>query len=394
MPRRRVAVTGLGVVAPCGIGLDEFWKGLQGPATNGETFSVRGFDAEPFFDNPKDARRTDLYTQYAVAAAKMAIEQAGRPDYDPLRCGVWIGTGIGGISTYESQIRALRDQGPRRVSPFMIPMLMNNAAAATVAMAHRFQGPSDSTCTACAAGTHSVANGARLIQDDRCDAVLAGSSEAALTPVCIAAFRNMTALSPQDRSIPFDRNRDGFVMGEGAGVLLLEAWDLAVQRGARILGEILGGASTADAHHITAPLPGGAGAVNCMESALEDAGLPPGEITYVNAHGTSTPLNDQAEAEAVVKVFGTDPAPAVTSIKGVTGHGLGAAGSIEAVSVVLSMLHGQIPPTVGFSEPDPDMPSIDLVHAEPRDWRPAPAISNSFGFGGHNGTLVIGPGEG
>jgi 3-oxoacyl-[acyl-carrier-protein] synthase II len=243
--------------------------------------------------------------------------------------------------------------------------------------------------TACAAGTHSVANAARLISYGRCDAVIAGSAEAAMTPVGTQGFANMTALSSEGVSRPFDVRRDGFVMAEGAGCLILEDWDTAVARGATILAEVLGGASTADAHHITAPAPGGVGAIACMEQALTEAGISAADIAQINAHGTSTPLNDAAEAAAIAQVFG-HPGPPVTSTKGVTGHALGAAGSLEAVAVVQSILTGIIPPTAGYAEPDPDMAPIDIV-TEPRSWTPGPTLSNSFGFGGHNGTLIIGP---
>jgi 3-oxoacyl-[acyl-carrier-protein] synthase II len=257
-------------------------------------------------------------------------------------------------------------------------------------MRYGLQGPCENTVTACAAGTHAIGNGARLIKDGRCDLVLAGGSEAAVTTLSVAAFGNMTALSSTGESRPFDVRRDGFVIAEGAAVLVLEEWDQAQARGATILAEVLGSASTADAHHITAPSPGGEGAIRCMHGALEDAGIAPADVTYINAHGTSTPLNDAAEAEAVAKVFGT-PGPAITSIKGVCGHSLGAAGAIEAASVVLSMQHHQIPPTMGFEEADPELPELDLVVGAPRAWEPGPTISNSFGFGGHNGSVVFAP---
>ncbi|MGZ4708832.1 MAG: beta-ketoacyl-[acyl-carrier-protein] synthase family protein, partial [Acidimicrobiales bacterium] len=281
------------------------------------------------------------------------------------------------------------EKGPRRVSPFLVPMMMSNAGAASISMRHGWQGPCETTVTACAAGTHSVANAARLIAYGRCDAVITGSAEAAMTPVGIQGFSNMTALSTSGVSRPFDVSRDGFVIAEGAGALILEDWDTAVARGATILAEVLGGASTADAHHITAPSPGGAGAIAAMELAMAEAGITPADVVQINAHGTSTPLNDAAEAEAISKVFG-QPGPPVTSIKGVTGHSLGAAGALEAVAVVQSMLHGVIPPTVGYGEPDPDLAAIDIV-TEARPWTPGPTLSNSFGFGGHNGCLVIAP---
>ena len=388
-PGRRVAVTGMGVVAPCGIGRDAFWQGLLGPVPEGER-RVHDFDPTPFFDNPKEARRADRFTQFALAAAAEATAQAGDVGGDPLRKGVLVGTGVGGLHTLEEQIVTYHEKGPRRVSPFLVPMMMANAAAAAVSMRYGWQGPCETTVTACAAGTHSIGNAARLIASGRCDAVLAGGSEAAMTPVGIQGFTNMTALSSTGISRPFDKERDGFVIAEAAAILVLEEWDAAVARGATILGEVLGAASTADAHHITAPSPGGTGAISCMELALDDAGLAPHDIRQINAHGTSTPLNDAAEAEAITKLFGT-PGPAVTSTKGVTGHALGAAGAIEAAAVLLAMQHRLLPPTAGYATPDPEVAGIDIVHGEPRAWEPGPSLSNSFGFGGHNGCLVLAP---
>ena len=389
MTRRRVAVTGLGVVSTCGVGADAFWDGLCGPAPEGDRL-VPDFDPALWFENPKEARRSDRCTQFALAAADMALQQAGELTADPTRRGVFIGTGIGGIQTLEDQILVMSEKGPRRVSPFLIPMMMPNAAPAAVSMRHGFQGPAENTCTACAAGTHALANAARLIAHRRCDVVLAGGSEAPFVDAALAGFTNMTAFSSAGVSRPFDAGRDGFVMGEGAGVLVLEDWDTAEARGATILAEILGGASTADAHHITAPSPGGMGAINCMRLALEEAGVEPADVTHVNAHGTSTPLNDMAEAVAMQAVFGEN-GPKVTSTKGITGHALGAAGAIEAVAVVMAMQKGLIPPTAGYRTPDPEMPTIDLVAGEPAPWTPGVSMSNSFGFGGHNGSLVIGP---
>ena len=389
MPGRRVAVTGLGVVASCGIGIEAFWEGLCGPAPEGER-RVTDFDPTPHFDNPKEARRADRCTQFAIAASDMALAQAGDLVADPLRRGVLIGTGIGGIETLETQIKVMLEKGERRVSPFLVPMMMPNAAPAAVSMRHGFQGPAENTCTACAAGTHAIANAARMITHGRCDVVLAGGSEAPFVRAAIAGFTNMTALSSSGVSRPFDAERDGFVMGEGSGVLVLEEWEMAERRGARILAEVLGGASTADAHHITAPSPGGVGAIACMELALEEAGIAPGAVTHINAHGTSTPLNDMAEAEAVNKLFGSS-GPLMTSTKGITGHALGAAGALEAVAVVLAMQKGLVPPTAGFSTPDPEMPQVNLVVGEPAPWSPGPSLSNSFGFGGHNGSLVLRP---
>jgi len=389
MLRRRVAVTGMGVVASCGIGTDAFWEGLCGDAPEGDR-RVHDFDPSPHFDNPKEVRRSDRCTQFAIAAADMALEQAGTLTADSFRRGVFIGTGIGGIATLEEQILVRHEKGSRRVSPFMVPMMMPNAAPAAVSMRHGFQGPAENTCTACAAGTHALANAARLIAHGRCDVVLAGGSEAPFVETAIAGFTNMTAFSSVGISRPFDAERDGFVMGEGAGVMVLEEWDMALERGATILAEILGGASTADAHHITAPSPGGVGAITCMRLALEEAGVEPDQVRHINAHGTSTPLNDMAEAFAMAEVFGPD-GPLVTSTKGITGHALGAAGAIEAVAVVLAMGSKLIPPTAGYATADPEMPPINLVTGSPAPWEPGISMSNSFGFGGHNGSLVIAP---
>ena len=390
---RRGVVTGLGVVAPCGIGRDAFWAGLLGPPPSGPRRIV-DFDATDLY-GPKEVRRVDRFTQFAAVAAAEALADAGGLDgpsglnSDPDRTGVIIGTGVGGIETLETQIGVLREKGPRRVSPFLVPMMMGNRGAADVSMRYVFRGPCETTVTACAAGTHSVGNGARLIATGRCDVVVAGSAEAAMTETSMAGFSNMTALSTSGVSMPFDVKRDGFVMGEGGAVLILEELEGARARGAHIYAEIVGAASTADAHHITAPAPHGTGAVACMELALLDAGLMPEAVTHINAHGTSTPANDLPESEAIVKVFGL-PGPAVTSIKGITGHSLGAAGSLEALALALTIERGLIPPTAGLTEQDPEI-RISVVTGEPRVWTPAPALSNSFGFGGHNGTLVMVP---
>ena len=388
---RRVAVTGLGVVAPCGIGRDAFWQGLLGPGLvdAGRLTTIEDWDPSPWYDSPKDARRADRSEQYAIAAATEALEQSGRPAADPSRIGTIFGTGVGGIHTLEEQIVVRLDKGERRVSPFLVPMMMANAPGANVSMRFDLRGPNETLCTACAAGTHALGYAARLIAWGLADAVVAGGTEYAGTPTSLASFGNMTALSSTGTSRPFDAARDGFVMGEGAAVLVLEEWESAVGRGARIIGEILGAASNADAHHITAPSPGGVGAINCMRLALADAGLDPAEIKQVNAHGTSTPLNDAAEAAAVSEVFGPGAVP-IVSTKGVTGHALGAAGALEAAAVLLSMEHRLIPPTANTVDVDPEM-TVDVVTGEARPWDPGPTMSNNFGFGGHNGSVIIGP---
>lgn len=386
----RVAITGFGVVAPCGIGKEAYWRGLLGPGVTGaKSVEIADWDPSPWYASPKESRRADRVEQYAIAAATEAFTQAGEIGADPSRFGTIFATGIGGLHTLEEQIQVRLDKGERRVSPFLVPMMMANAPGAAISMRFGLRGPNETICTACAAGTHALGYAARLIAWGRCDAVATGGSECAATATSLAGFGNMTALSSSGISRPFDAKRDGFVMGEGSAVFILERWDHAVSRGATILGEVLGAASNADAHHITAPSPGGAGAIECMRLALDDAGLPPSGIALVNAHGTSTPLNDAAEAEAIATVFGARTVP-VMSGKGVTGHALGAAGALEAAQVMLSIDKRLIPPTAGTTELDASL-AIDVVHGAPREWTPGPAISNNFGFGGHNGSVIIAP---
>lgn len=387
IPGRRVAITGLGVVSCCGVGTEALWTGLNGPPPVGER-RVPDFDPAAWF-SAKEARQVDRFAQFAVAAATMALEDAGALDAEPDRSGVIMGTGVGGLESLQTQILVFGEKGPDRVSPRLVPMMMSNAGAAAVSIRFGWHGPSESVITACAAGAHSIAHAARLVASGQCDVALGGGSEAGMTGVGIAAFNNMTALSTSGHSRPFDVRRDGFVITEGAGALILEDWERATSRGARIHGELAGAASTADAHHITAPVPGGAGATRCMTLAMQDAGITPAEVGHINAHGTSTPLNDKAESDAICTVFGPD-SPPVTSTKGITGHGLGAGGAIEAVAAVLSIEHRLIPPTSGYEQPDPDI-HLDIVAGTARPWEPAPVLSNSFGFGGHNGCLVIVP---
>jgi 3-oxoacyl-[acyl-carrier-protein] synthase II len=384
---RRVAVTGIGAVTCCGLGVEALWEGLVHPSISGER-RVRDFDASAYFD-AKEARRVDPFAAFTVGSSEQAIEDAGELAVDPARVGVVFATGVGGFETLADQVTVYNERGARRVSPFLVPMMMANAGAAHISMRNGFRGPSETVVTACAAGTHAIANGARLVASGRCDVVVSGGAEASMHPVAVAAFANMTALSTSGVSRPFDRRRDGFVISEGAAALVLEAWDHAVARGAHIYAEIAGSGSTADAYHITAPAPEGGGAVACMEQALSDAQISEADVAHINAHGTSTPLNDLAEARAISKVFG-EPGPPVTSTKGVTGHGLGAAGAIEAVASVLAIERKLIPPTYGCEELDPEIP-LDVVRGEARSWVPGPVLSNSFGFGGHNGCLVILP---
>jgi 3-oxoacyl-[acyl-carrier-protein] synthase II len=383
---RRVAITGLGAVTCCGVGVDALWDGLLRPSVVGG--EARGFEPEQWF-GPKEVRQVDRFAQFSVAAAAMAVDDAGDLGVDPAKAGVVFATGVGGLETLADQVGVYNEKGPRRVSPRLVPMMMANAGAAGISMRLGWRGPSEVICTACAAGTHAIAAAGRLIATGRCDVVVGGGSEASMQPVAIAAFGNMTALSTTGVSRPFDARRDGFVLTEGAAALVLEDWDHAVARGATIYAELGGGASTADAHHITAPSPDGAGAVACMELALADAGVGAADVGHINAHGTSTPLNDLAESRAITKVFG-EPGPLVTSTKGVTGHGLAAAGAIEAVAAVLTIHHRTIPPTAGYEEPDPEI-TLRVVHGEPVPWQPTAVLSNSFGFGGHNGCLVLLP---
>jgi 3-oxoacyl-[acyl-carrier-protein] synthase II len=404
--RPRVAVTGMGVKTPAGTDLDTFWATLlaaratAAPITRFDASALPvGFACEvPDFDpgtylGHKEARRADRVSHLGYGAACDALDHAGDLAADPGRCGVVAGTGVGGLWTQEQEEQVLWEKGPARVSPFLVPMMMANATAALVAMGRRLTGPNFCITTACAAGTHAVGEAARLIREGDADVVLAIGSEAAITPISMASFARMGALSsrsddPARASRPFDPDRDGFVMGEGAACLVLERLDHARARGATILGEVLGYGRNSDAYHITAPSPDGSGAVACMQLALDDAGLGPSDIGHVNAHGTSTPLNDAAEAEAMGKVF-AGSRPPVTSIKGVTGHLIGAAGAAEAVAAVLSMQTGLVPPTANHDRTDPAL-DIDVVAGEPRAVT-GPVISNSFGFGGHNATVVLGP---
>jgi 3-oxoacyl-[acyl-carrier-protein] synthase II len=404
--RPRVAVTGLGLKTPAGNDVATFWKTVlagESMAANITSFDtsylpvrfacqVKDFDPVEYL-GPKEVRRVDRNAQLGFAAGIDAYRDAGETGADPARCAVVAGVGIGGLGTMEDQERMLLERGPLKVTPFLVPMMMPNATPAIVAMELGWTGPNICVATACAAGTHALGEGARLIRDGTADVVLAGGAEAVVVPIAIAAFARMGALSgrhddPASASRPFDAARDGFVMGEGAAFLVLERLDRALARNAHIYGEVLGYGRNADAYHITAPSPGGSGATACMQLALEDAGLEPSAIGHVNAHGTSTPLNDASEAEAIGKVF-NGSAPPVTSTKGVTGHLIAAAGAVEAVASILAVRNGMVPPTANHERTDPDI-SIDVIAGSPRQVR-GPVLSNSFGFGGHNATLVVGP---
>lgn len=400
---RTVAVTGVGVLSPAGIGATAFWQGLLTSAPTTAVRRVDGFDPQRWLEH-KQVRTLDRSAQFAVAAADEALRDAGllcHPDaaatdsgarlldhVDPLRVGVALGTGIGGVSSLEQQVAVLAERGPRRVSPFTVPMSMPNGPAAALSMRYQARGPSITVTTACAAGADGIAAGARLIASGQCDVVLAGGSDVILTPLCLAAFANMRALSPTGRCRPFDRDRDGLAAAEAAAVLVLEPLDRARDRGAAVYMLVAGAASTSDAHDLTAPAPGGAGALECMRRALADAGLAPAELGHVNTHGSATRLNDAAEAQALRTLLGAARTP-VTSIKGVTGHSFGAAGAVEAAAVALSIRRRRIPPTAGHENRDPEL-DVDIV-TTPTPWEPGPVLSNSFGFGGHNGCLVLTP---
>jgi 3-oxoacyl-[acyl-carrier-protein] synthase II len=402
-------VTGQGVVCPLGNTVEEFWKRLVagesgiGPVTRFDTAAydtrfageVRDFKPESVMDR-KDIRRSDLFVQFAAVAASQALEQAGIRDgvVDPNRFGVIVGSGIGGISTFEDQHRTLLEKGPGRVSPFFIPMMISDMASGQVSIMFGAKGPNYCTVSACSSGAHAVGEAYRIIQNSEADVMIAGGAEAPVTPVSFAGFCSMKAMStrnddPTHASRPFDAQRDGFVMGEGAGILILEEYEHAKKRGAAILAEVVGYGATGDAHHMTAPAPEGEGAARAMRAAICDSGLPLSEFGYVNAHGTSTPLNDKFETQAIKSVFGEHAARvAVSSTKSMTGHLLGAAGGLETIICVLALERGILPPTINYENPDPDC-DLDYVPNTARQVEARAALSNSLGFGGHNVTLAL-----
>jgi len=396
--RRRIAITGVGAVTPLGVGartLHERWlAGVSGIVDGVGRCSE--FDPREHL-SVKEARRADRFTQLAIVACDEAIADARLEpgeSYPEERIACILGTGIGGICTIEEQHVVLLERGPERVSPLSVPLLMANAAAGVLSMRHRLRGPSFAVASACATGAHAIATAARLIAYGDADAVVVGGSEAALSALATAAFAAMEATSPSGVSRPFDRRRDGFVLGEGAGVLVLEDAERAEARGARVLGYLRGCGMTSDAHHITAPEPGGGGAARAMEAALRDAGVTREEIVYINAHGTSTPLNDRAETEAIKAVFGEHAYRVpVSSLKSAVGHLLGAAGAVEAIACLLALRDRVAPPTLNYEEPDDGL-DLDYVPRAPKplsvpEGKPAIGISNSFGFGGHNAVVCI-----
>ena len=404
---RKVAITGLGVVSPVGNDVPTFWNNIKNGVCgvdfitrfDTEEFKVKvaaevkGFDPLSCLEKP-EVRKMDLYCQYAMSAAKQAVEDSGIVGaVDPTRLGVYVGSGIGGMSTFVSETQKLLEKGPRRVSPFFIPMMIGNIAAGNIAIKYGAKGPSLPVVTACATSTNTVGEAYRAIKHGYADAIIAGGAEATITPLAVAGFTSCMALStrnvPKEASIPFDKRRDGFVMGEGAGILVLEEYEHAKARGAKIYGLLCGYGNTCDAYHVTAPQPEAEGASAALRLAMEEAEYTGGDTVYLNAHGTSTPLNDRVETLAVKKAFGTAAADVhISSTKSMTGHMLGAAGAVEAIAAALSLGEGIVPPTIGYQEPDPD---CDLNYTTGGAVK-APisvAFSSSLGFGGHNAVIAI-----
>ncbi len=407
--RKRVVVTGIGVVTPIGNNAREFWEGLlEGrngvdyithfdPKEHDTKFAaeVKNFDPSPVLDS-REVRRMDLFSQYAMVAAAEAVQDAGlnMEQEDPNRVGVIFGSGIGGLFSFETEHRKMLERGVRRISPYFITQMIIDIAAGHISMRYGMKGPNYATVSACATASHAIGDAVRLLRYGDADVMLAGGSEAAITPMGVGGFNALKALStrnddPQHASRPFDKQRDGFVMGEGAGVLVLETLDHALARGAKIYAEIRGVGFTADAHHITAPAPGGEGAVRAMRRAIEDGELQLEEIDYINAHGTSTQYNDKSETQAIKTLFGDHAYKLnVSSTKSMTGHLLGAAGAVELAATVLAVHHDVIPPTINYEEPDPEC-DLNYTPNKPEKRRVYAAISNTFGFGGHNACITV-----
>ena len=406
---RRVVVTGLGVVTPLGNDLNSFWQNLIAgqcgidkiTAFDATAFAtqiageVKNFDLTPAFPSPKEIRRTDRYTQFGVYAAWSALKDS-RLDLATENCdeiGVFLGSGIGGLQTTSEQLKVLLERGPGRLSPFMIPMLISNMASGVVSMYFNLRGPNFATCSACATANHAIGEAWRTIKMGDAQVMLAGGAEATVVPIGIGGFCAMRAMStrnddPKRSSRPFDKDRDGFVMGEGSGVIVLEELEHAKKRGAQIYCEIAGYGNTADAHHLTAPSPGGEGAARCMKMALRSGGLNLTDVNYINAHGTSTPQGDICETQTIKSVFGDYARKlVVSSTKGATGHMLGAAGAVEMAACALAIKHGIVPPTINLQNPDPEC-DLDYVPNAAREMPVNVIVNNSFGFGGHNSTIA------
>ncbi len=407
---KRIVITGLGAISPIGIGKDEFWEGLMegrngiGKITRFDATEyksqiageVKDFDPTKYIDK-KESKRMDRYAQFAVAATKMALEDAGlnleKEDCD--RIGTYVGAGIGGIETMNEQYKKLFDKGPNRISPFFIPMMIANMAAGQVSITFGLHGPSSCVVTACATGSNCIGDAMRVMQRGETDVMVAGGTEASISEAAVAGFSAMKALcmdhndDPAHASRPFDKNRSGFVMGEGSGIVILETLEHAKARGAHIYCELAGYASNSDAYHITSPAPHGVYQAKCMAAAIADAGLKPADVDYVNAHGTSTHMNDQGETEAIKSVWGEAAKDvSVSSIKSMTGHMLGAGGAIECVATALAVQNDMLPPTINYETPDEGL-DLDYVPNKAKAKKVRAAISNSFGFGGHNACLVL-----
>jgi 3-oxoacyl-[acyl-carrier-protein] synthase II len=408
--KKRVVITGMGIVSPLGIGLEKNWGALcegrsgVGPITRFDTSEypakiageVKGFNPEDYVEDKKEIKKMDMFIHYALAAGTMALQDAQLiiDESNADRVGVMVGSGMGGLSSIEKYHKVLLAEGPKKITPFFIPMLIVNLAPGQISIYFGARGPNSSVVTACATGNHSIGEAFKIILRGDADAMIAGGAEAVITPLAIAGFSSMRALStrnsePERASRPFEKDRDGFVMAEGAGVLLLEDLQHALKRGAKIYAEIIGYGCNADAYHISAPSPNGIGAARCMEIALRDAGISYDEVDYINAHGTSTPLNDLSETMAMKTVF-KDHAKkvAVSSTKSMTGHLLGAAGGVEAIYSILTIQHGVIPPTINYETPDPEC-DLDYVPNTARESKVKIVMSNSFGFGGTNATLIF-----
>lgn len=406
---KRVVITGLGIISPVGTGLEKFWTSLTAGVSGIRLLTrfdptdfktkiageVKDFEPTRYMDR-KEARRMDRFTQFAVAASGMAIEDAALnfQNEDRDRIGVILGSGVGGIETLEEQAHVLFEKGPGRVSPLFVPMMIANMGSGQVAIKHRLRGPNTTSVSACASSSNAIGDAFKILQYGRAEVMITGGAEAAITPLAMAGFIQMKAMStrneePEKSSRPFDLGRDGFVIGEGAAILILETLEHALDRGARIYAEIVGYGSTCDAFHMTAPDPEGYGAANSMKEALGDAGIKPSEVDYINAHATATPPGDKAETLAIKKVFGEYASKvAISSTKSMTGHLLGASGGLEAIVCVLAIKEGIIPPTINYEQPDPDC-DLDIVPNTARKAEVDVALSNSFGFGGHNATLVF-----
>jgi len=409
IPLNRVVVTGMGAITPVGNSLEEFWNNLKDGVSGIDRVSrfdpsqfttqivgeIKGFDVSKYIER-KEARRMDIVQQYAMASAQQAFDQSGlkSDSVEPERAGVVVGSGIGGIETFGKQHAILLNQGPNRVSPFFAPMMIIDMCAGLISMRFNFKGPNYATVSACASGANAIVDAFKIIQHGEADVMITGGSEASITPVCLAGFCSARAIStrnhePQKASRPFDKERDGFVMSEGAGIMILESLDHAQSRGAKILAEIVGVGSTADAYHITAPAPGGEGAIRAMRLALKDADVEPDSVDYINSHGTSTELNDITETQAIKVVFGEKAKKIpVNSTKSMIGHLLGAGGAVELVATIKSIEEGILHPTINYEFPDPEC-DLDYVPNKMRKVDVNFALSNSFGFGGHNVSIAV-----